>query len=147
MILIKYFKNSILLSGPNRTSERPSYSFSLLQSYFVMQVLLNVMLLIFIILMVSLNFKLGYSYCARVLGHDHTFWPQCCQQNTHFCIKNMNCGSNSFLIALEYEQTKIRKIKFLWFFTQLTPVTTHNVRKSRNMIREKKGLHFFDMWY
>ena len=27
--LIKCFKNSILLSGPNRTSERPSYFFSL----------------------------------------------------------------------------------------------------------------------
>ena len=29
MIFIKCFKNSILLSGPNRTSERPSYLFSL----------------------------------------------------------------------------------------------------------------------
>ena len=29
MILTKCFKNSILLSGPNRTSERPSYLFSL----------------------------------------------------------------------------------------------------------------------
>ena len=29
MIFMKFFRNSILLSGPNRNSERPSYLFSL----------------------------------------------------------------------------------------------------------------------
>ena len=38
MIFIKCYKNSILLSGPNRTSERPSYLFSL---YFFSFIALN----------------------------------------------------------------------------------------------------------
>ena len=29
MIFIKYFENSILFSGPNKTTERPSYLFSM----------------------------------------------------------------------------------------------------------------------
>ena len=33
MKFIKCFKNSILLSGPNKTSKRPSYLFSLVKTY------------------------------------------------------------------------------------------------------------------
>ena len=39
MIFTKCFKNSILLSGSNRTSVRPSYLFSLAKSYFLICIL------------------------------------------------------------------------------------------------------------